>query len=166
MFARVMMNRVWQYHFGQGLVKTPSDFGVRSGQPSHPELLDWLATEFAERKWSLKAIHKLLMTSDAYRRSSNVPETARQQDPANALLSHMSRRRLQAEEIRDSVLQVSGALNLKAGGMPVVPPLEAEGTFWTDWQTGKCLGRERQRGGTLPEKRLPALAPHFPTAHV
>ena len=129
MFARIMMNRVWQYHFGQGLVKTPSDFGVRSGQPSHPELLDWLATEFAERKWSLKAMHKLLMTSDAYRRSSNVPEAARQQDPANALLSHMSRRRLQAEEIRDSVLQVSGALNLKAGGMPVVPPLEAEELF-------------------------------------
>ena len=129
LFARVMMNRVWQYHFGQGLVKTPSDFGVRSGQPSHPELLDWLAIEFAERKWSLKAMHKLMMTSDAYRRSSNVPEAARQQDPANALLSHMSRRRLQAEEIRDSVLQVSGALNLKVGGMPVVPPLEAEELF-------------------------------------
>ena len=129
LFARVMMNRVWQYHFGQGLVKTPSDFGVRSGQPSHPELLDWLAIEFAERKWSLKAMHKLLMTSDAYRRSSNVPEAARQQDPTNALLSHMSRRRLQAEEIRDSVLQVSGALNLKVGGMPVVPPLEAEELF-------------------------------------
>jgi Protein of unknown function (DUF1553)/Protein of unknown function (DUF1549)/Planctomycete cytochrome C len=129
LFARVMMNRVWQYHFGQGLVKTSSDFGVRSGQPSHPELLDWLATEFAERKWSLKAMHKLLMTSEAYRRSSNAPETARHQDPANILLSHMSRRRLQAEEIRDSVLQVSGALNLKAGGMPVVPPLEAEELF-------------------------------------
>jgi len=129
LFARVMMNRVWQYHFGQGLVKTPSDFGVRSGQPSHPELLDWLATEFPERKWSLKAMHKLLMTSDAYRRSSNAPEVAHQQDPANTLLSHMSRRRLQAEEIRDSVLQVSGALNLKAGGMPVVPPLETEELF-------------------------------------
>jgi len=129
LFARVMMNRVWQYHFGQGLLKTPSDFGVRAGQPSHPELLDWLATEFSERKWSLKAIHKLLMTSQAYRRSSNVPEAARQQDPANVLLSHMSRRRLQAEEIRDSILQVSGALDLKAGGMPVVPPLEAEELF-------------------------------------
>ena len=110
-------------------MKTPSDFGVRAGQPSHPELLDWLATEFSERKWSLKAMHKLMMTSDAYRRSSNASEAARQQDPANVLLSHMSRRRLQAEEIRDSVLQVSGALNLKAGGMPVVPPLEAEELF-------------------------------------
>jgi len=129
LFARVMMNRVWQYHFGQGLVKTPSDFGVRAGQPSHPELLNWLATEFSERKWSLKAMHKLIMTSDAYRRSSNVPEAARQQDPANVLLSHMSRRRLQAEEIRDSILQVSGALNLKPGGMPVVPPLETEELF-------------------------------------
>ena len=129
LFGRVMMNRVWQYHFGQGLLKTPSDFGVRAGQPSHPELLDWLATEFSERKWSLKAMHKLMMTSQAYRRGSAAPEAARQQDPANALLSHMSRRRLQAEEIRDSVLQVSGALNLKAGGMPVVPPLEAEELF-------------------------------------
>jgi uncharacterized protein DUF1553/uncharacterized protein DUF1549/cytochrome c len=129
LFARVMMNRVWQYHFGQGLVKTPSDFGVRSGLPSHPELLDWLAAEFSERKWSLKAMHKLLMTSEAYRRSSVVPKGAHEQDPANVLLSHMSRRRLQAEEIRDSVLQVSGALNLKTGGMPVVPPLEAEELF-------------------------------------
>jgi hypothetical protein len=74
-------------------------------------------------------MHKLLMTSEAYRRGSNVSEAARQQDPTNVLLSHMSRRRLQAEEIRDSILQVSGALNLKAGGMPVVPPLEAEELF-------------------------------------
>ncbi len=129
LFARVMMNRVWQYHFGQGILKTPSDFGVRAGQPSHPELLDWLATEFSERKWSLKAMHKLLMTSEAYRRSSNIPEAARQQDPANVLLSYMSRRRLQAEEIRDAILQASRSLNLKAGGMPVVPPLEAEELF-------------------------------------
>ena len=129
LFGRVMMNRVWQYHFGQGLLKTPSDFGVRAGQPSHPELLDWLATEFSERKWSLKAMHKLLMTSQAYRRGSVPPEAARQKDPTNTLLSYMSRRRLQAEEIRDAVLQVSGALNLKAGGMPVVPPLEAEELF-------------------------------------
>jgi len=129
LFARVMMNRLWQYHFGQGLLKTSSDFGVRAGQPSHPELLDWLATEFPARKWSLKAMHKLLMTSDAYRRRSDASEVARQHDPANLLLSHMSRRRLQAEEIRDSILQVTGAINLKAGGVPVVPALEAEELF-------------------------------------
>ncbi len=127
--ARVMMNRAWQYHFGQGLVRTPSDFGTRAGLPSHPELLDWLATELVERKWSIKAMHRLIMTSDAYRRVSKRSETARSRDPENLLLSHMNRRRLQGDEIRDSVLQVSGTLNLKMGGMPVVPPLEAEELF-------------------------------------
>ena len=126
LFARVMVNRIWQYHFGSGLVKTSSDFGVRAGSPSHPELLDWLATEFAARKWSIKAMHKLIMTSDAYRRSANATPSAAELDPANILLSHMNRRRLESEEIRDGVLQVAGELNLKTGGTPVVPPLEAE----------------------------------------
>src|SRR5260370_12413028 len=129
MFARVMVNRIWQFHFGPGLLATPSDFGTRAGKPSHPELLDWLATEFVERKWSIKAMHKLIMTYDAYRRSSNALEPARQKDPGNTLLSHYNRRRLQAEEIRDAVLQVSGNLNLKMGGAPVVPPLEKEELF-------------------------------------
>ncbi len=127
--ARVMMNRVWQYHFGQGLVRTPSDFGTRAGRPSHPELLDWLAAEFVDRKWSVKAMHRIVMSSDAYRRGSNPGEAARARDPENLLLSHMNRRRLQGDEIRDSILQVSGALNLKMGGIPVVPPLEAEELF-------------------------------------
>src|SRR6266446_5147895 len=129
MFARVMVNRIWQFHFGAGLLATPSDFGTRAGKPSHPELLDWLATEFVDRKWSIKSMHKLIMMSDTYRRSANASESARQKDPANTLLSHRSRRRLQAEEIRDAVLQVSGRLNLKMGGMPVVPPLETEELF-------------------------------------
>ncbi len=129
MFARVMANRIWQFHFGSGLLPTPSDFGTRAGRPSHPELLDWLASEFVDRKWSIKSMHKLIMMSDAYRRSSNAPESARQKDPANTLLSHYNRRRLQAEEIRDAVLQVSGSLNLKMGGSPVVPPLEKEELF-------------------------------------
>jgi hypothetical protein len=129
LFGRVMANRIWQYHFGQALLKTPSDFGTRAGKPSHPELLDWLATEFAERKWSLKSMHRLIMTSDAYRRRSVASEKAKQLDPGNVWLSHMNRRRLQAEEIRDAVLQVSGSLNLKVGGIPVVPPLEAEELF-------------------------------------
>ena len=159
LFARVMMNRVWQYHFGQGLLKTPSDFGVRAGQPSHPELLDWMATEFSERKWSLKAMHKLLMTSEAYRRSSNVSEAARQQDPTNVLFSHMSRRRLQAEEIRDSILQVTGALNLKAGGMPVVPPLESEELFGligkpeNAWVVSDNVGEHYRRSVYLLSRR-------------
>jgi len=129
LFARVMVNRVWQYHFGAGLLKTPSDFGTRAGEPSHPQLLDYLATEFVNRKWSMKAMHGLIMTSDAYKRSANAPPAAQERDPANVLLSHMSRRRLQAEEIRDAVLQVSGTLNLKAGGGPVVPPLDKEELF-------------------------------------
>ncbi len=129
LFARVMVNRVWQFHFGTGLVGTPSDFGVRAGKPSHPELLDWLAAEFVDRKWSIKSLHKLIMMSDAYRRSSNASDAARQADPSNRLLSHFNRRRLQAEEIRDAALQVSGALNLKMAGSPVVPPLENEELF-------------------------------------
>jgi hypothetical protein len=129
MFARVMANRIWQFHFGSGLLATPSDFGTRAGKPSHPELLDWLASEFVERKWSMKAMHKLIMMSDTYRRGANASESARKKDPANTLLSHTNRRRLQAEEIRDAVLQSSGVLNLKMGGAPVVPPLEAEELF-------------------------------------
>ena len=129
LFARVMVNRIWQFHFGSGLVATPSDFGVRAGKPSHPELLDWLATEFAARKWSMKSMHKLIMMSDAYRRVSNAPDAAARKDPTNRLLSHFNRRRLQAEEIRDAVLAVSGTLNLKMSGAPVVPPLEKEELF-------------------------------------
>ena len=126
MFARVMVNRIWMYHFGNPLLGTPSDFGVRAGRPSHPELLDWLSTEFAERKWSIKSMHRLIMTSEAYRRSANASAKAHADDPQNLLLSHMNRRRLLSEEIRDAVLQVSGTLNLKMGGVPVVVPLEAE----------------------------------------
>src|SRR5206468_5997497 len=111
LFARVMANRIWQFHFGSGLLGTPSDFGTRAGKPSHPELLDWLATEFAERKWSIKSMHKLIMMSDAYRRGSNASPAAQSKDPANALLSHFNRRRLQAEELRDAVLAVSGNLS-------------------------------------------------------
>ena len=129
MFARVMVNRIWQFHFGQGLVKTGNDFGTRAGAPSHPELLDWLAAEFVARKWSMKSMHKLIMMSDAYRRDSNAGDSAQKQDPANVLLSHMNRRRLDSEEIRDAALQVTGKLNLEMGGAPVVPPLEPEELF-------------------------------------
>ena len=129
MFARVMVNRIWQFHFGQGLVKTGNDFGTRAGAPSHPELLDWLAAEFVARKWSIKSMHKLIMMSDAYRRDSNAGDSAQKQDPANVLLSHMNRRRLDSEEIRDAALQVTGKLNIEMGGAPVVPPLEPEELF-------------------------------------
>jgi hypothetical protein len=152
LFARVMVNRVWQYHFGSGLVKTSSDFGLRAGAPSHPELLNWLAAEFADRKWSLKAMHKLIMLSDAYQRSANPSDDARKRDPGNVLFSHMNRRRLLAEEVRDAVLQVSGSLNLKEGGAPIVPPLEAEELFG-------IIGKPRAPGWSRPtQKSIPGAA--------
>ena len=129
LFARVMVNRIWQFHFGSGLMRTPSDFGTRGGLPTHPELLDWLAAEFAAKKWSVKAMHKLIMMSAAYGRSANATPEARAKDPGNGLLSHFTRRRLEAEEIRDASLQVTGELNLKMGGMPAVPPLTKEEMF-------------------------------------
>ena len=124
--ARVMANRIWQLHFGEGLVATPSDFGLRAGEPSHPELLDWLAVTFVGNGWSMKAMHRLLMTSEAYRRSSVGSDAARTKDPENRLLSHFNRRRLSAEEIRDSVLAASGELNDKMFGPPIVVPLDEE----------------------------------------
>jgi hypothetical protein len=129
LFARVMVNRIWQFHFGSGLAKSSSDFGIRGGNPTHPELLDWLSTEFAAKGWSMKAMHKLIMTSAAYKRSANPGDMAQIKDPANELLSHMNRRRLEAEEIRDASLQVAGELSLKMGGVPIVPSLSKEEMF-------------------------------------
>ncbi len=126
LFARVMVNRLWQGHFGAGLVRTPSDFGIRAGNPENRDLLDWLAVEFASRKWSMKSMHKLIMMSAAYQRSADPTASAKEKDPANNLFSHMNRRRLQSEEIHDAVLQATGSLNLKMGGTPVVPPLQKE----------------------------------------
>ena len=123
--ARVMMNRVWQFHFGRGLVATPSDFGTRA-TASNRELLDWLATEFVQQKWSFKAMHRLIMNSDTYRQSSKPSPKALESDPDNTLVSYYTRRRLEAEEVRDSILAASGALNLKMGGRPVVPTLATE----------------------------------------
>ncbi len=124
--ARVMVNRIWQYHFGRGIVATPSDFGTRGTAPTHPELLDWLAAEFVDRKWSIKAMHRLLMTSAAYQRAAQPGPGVADQDPENLWLSYFPRRRLFAEEVRDSVLQASGQLNLKMFGRPVVPPQSKE----------------------------------------
>jgi len=124
--ARVMVNRIWQYHFGRGLTTTPSDFGTRGSLPSHPELLDYLAAEFASGGWSIKRMHKLIMTTDAYQRGANPSPTVLEKDPENTWLSHFTRHRLSAEEVRDSVLQASGKLNLKMGGRPVVPPQTRE----------------------------------------
>jgi hypothetical protein len=112
--ARVMANRIWQYHFGRGIVRTASDFGFQGLPPTHPELLDWLASEFVARSWSLKSMHKLIMTSAAYQMSTEFNENAYASDPANDLFWRFDMRRLSAEELRDSMLAVSGSLNLDA----------------------------------------------------
>ena len=121
--ARVMANRIWQHHFGRGLVVTPSEFGPHGEPPSNPELLDWLAGEFAARGFSLKAMHRLLMGSAAYRRASG-PISPK--DPENRLFGRMNRRRLEGEVIRDSLLAVSGRLNLEMGGPGVFPPIPSD----------------------------------------
>ncbi|MEN9678135.1 MAG: hypothetical protein RIS76_4031 [Verrucomicrobiota bacterium] len=114
--ARVMVNRVWQFHFGQGLVTTPSDFGVSGTRPSHPELLDWLASEFIAGGWSLKSLHRMIVTSETYRQSSEFRQDAAAVDADNQLLWRFSPRRLEAEAVRDAMLSVSGHLNLQMGG--------------------------------------------------
>ncbi|MCS7026996.1 MAG: PSD1 and planctomycete cytochrome C domain-containing protein [Bryobacteraceae bacterium] len=127
--ARVMVNRIWHYHFGRGIVSTTSDFGSKGALPTHPELLDWLASEFVARKWSVKEMHRLILTSATWKQSSQITAEHRQKDPQNQWLSRFSRRRLSAEELRDSVLFATGNLNRKAGGRPVVTPLSKEETF-------------------------------------
>ena len=120
--SRVIVNRVWQHHFGVGLVRSPNDFGNRGTQPSHPELLDWLAHWFVhDANWSLKKLHLLLMTSRTYQMSKQTQPAGVDQDPDNLLLSHFPRRRLEAEAIRDSMLAVSGQLNRRLYGPCMYP---------------------------------------------
>jgi hypothetical protein len=124
--ARVLVNRLWQHHFGRGIVSTPSDFGLRGQPPTHPELLDWLATELVTHGWSIKHVHRLLLTSATYQQSSRASPRARKLDPDNRLFSRMNRLRLEGEIIRDGLLLVSGRLNRKMGGLGVFPPIPAE----------------------------------------
>jgi hypothetical protein len=122
--ARVLANRLWQHHFGRGLVETASDFGKNGTPPTHPELLDWLATRLTEEGWSLKALHRLMLTSSTYRQASQKADPkAEQVDPDNRLLWRFNQQRLEGESVRDSVLAVSGRLNPESGGPPVFPPL-------------------------------------------
>ena len=124
--ARVMANRIWQFHFGRGIVRTPSNFGFMGSAPSHPELLDWLAAEFSSR-WSMKRLHKLIVTSNTYRMSSQGNKAALDKDPENDLFWRFNMRRLDAEEIRDSILAVNGSLNkVKMFGPSIYPTIPAE----------------------------------------
>jgi hypothetical protein len=119
--ARVMVNRVWHHHFGQGLVTTPSDFGYNGAPPSHPELLDWLAMEFVRKGWSLKTLHRLIVTSATYRQSGRVDGKAMTVDRENRLLWRMTPRRLEAEAIRDSILSAADRLDRRMGGQGYYP---------------------------------------------
>ncbi|WP_437194576.1 DUF1553 domain-containing protein [Planctomicrobium sp. SH527] len=112
----MIVNRIWQQHFGQGLVPTASDFGISGGTPSHPELLDWLANELIAKNWSLKSIHRVILNSATYQQSSRPNPQALEVDSTNRFLWRYPVRRLEAEAIRDTILAVSGALNLEAGG--------------------------------------------------
>jgi len=126
--ARVMVNRIWHYHFGRGLVDTPNDFGANGSSPSHPELLDWLAHAFVQSGWDINAVHRLILLSSTYRQSSRVLDNAHEVevDSDNRLLWRFPRRRLEAEEIRDSLLAISGRLNAKRGGPSIIVPVDDE----------------------------------------
>jgi hypothetical protein len=123
--ARVIANRVWQYHFGEGLSRTPSDFGTIGDAPSHPQLLDWLATELSEHGWSLKHLHRVIVTSATYRQTIGAGEGVGR-DPANHWLSRFPHRRLSGEAIRDAMFAASGSLSMARGGPGVMPPLPEE----------------------------------------
>jgi hypothetical protein len=117
--ARVMVNRLWQHHFGEGIVRTPSNFGKLGEPPTHPELLDWLAAQFIESGWSMKAMHRLIMLSATYQQSSVAPAASLEKDGDNRLLGRVNRRRLDAEQLRDSLLAVTDELDDQRGGLPI-----------------------------------------------
>jgi hypothetical protein len=156
--ARVIVNRIWSHHFGQGIVATLDNFGKMGQQPSHPELLDWLAVEFMSRGWSIKQIHRLIMTSEAYRMSS---EFTSEGDPEDRYLGRFPIQRLDAETVRDAVMAASGALDLTVGGPAVFPHLPGEvlasmqDGIWNKEEDGPRVWRRsvyvyRKRGLPLP----------------
>jgi len=124
--ARVMVNRIWQYHFGRGIVRSSSDFGFQGTAPTHPELLDWLASEFVDGGWKLKQLHKLIMMSNTYQISSRGNQAGLDKDPENDLFWRFNMHRLTAEEIRDSILAVNGSLNHKMFGPSIYPHIPNE----------------------------------------
>jgi hypothetical protein len=124
--ARVMVNRIWQFRIGQGIVRTPNDFGVMGDRPSNRNLLDWLAAEFVSGGWSVKAMDRLIVLSNTYQQSAIANKAGTEADPDNRLLWRMNRKRMDAEMIRDAVLSAAGDLNPAIGGRPVRVPIEPE----------------------------------------
>ena len=148
--ARVVVNRMWQELFGQGLVRTPEDFGTQGARPTHPELLDWLACEFIERGWSMKQMHRLIVTSATYRQTSDTRPELDSKDPANTLLARQSRLRLPAELIRDAALAAAGLLDTRVCGRSVRPPQPpgvAELAYANSVKWAESDGADRYRRG-------------------
>ncbi|HEV3029360.1 MAG TPA: PSD1 and planctomycete cytochrome C domain-containing protein [Planctomycetota bacterium] len=163
---RVLVNRVWLHHFGTGLVKTANDFGVNGEKPSNPDLLDFLATAFLQNGWRLKPLHRLILLSRTYRQAYSTPETARAltKDPDNRWLWRFDRRRLSAEELRDSMLSVSGTLNPAMGGPSVFVPVDPElvNALYkpAQWAVTHDLNQHQRRSIYLVAKRnlrLPSM---------
>ena len=145
--ARVLVNRVWHWHFGHGIVGTPNDFGKMGDAPTHPELLDWLASEFIKSGWSVKKLHRLIMTSAAYQADSRWQhEGNARQDPQNLYLWKGNRRRLEAEVLWDNLHAVAGTLNPKLGGRPVVPPLDKDEQPPGNWTVSADPADHTRRG--------------------
>ncbi|WDI40619.1 PSD1 and planctomycete cytochrome C domain-containing protein [Bremerella sp. P1] len=150
--ARVIVNRMWQDHFGVGLVKTVEDFGLQGEVPSHPELLDWLAVEFIESGWDMKAMHRLIVTSAAYRQSSVHRPELKQRDPENRLIARGPRYRADGYSIRDVALQASGLLSEKAGG-PSVKPYQPTG-LWSTVASSAGIRYKQDAGDSLYRKSM------------
>ncbi len=150
--ARVIVNRIWQDHFGAGLVKTTEDFGVQGDMPSHPDLLDWLSAEFMESGWDVKALHKLIVTSETYCQQSRTTKELQQRDPENRLLARGPRYRADGFVIRDLALQAGGLLNPKAGGPPV-KPYQPDG-LWETLAANAGTKYRPAKGGDLYRKSL------------
>jgi hypothetical protein len=157
--ARVMMNRFWEQYFGRGIVETDEDFGVQGEKPTHPQLLDWLATEFMGQGWSMKAMHKLIVMSAAYRQSSRATPELLQRDPFNRLYARGPRTRLDAETLRDQALAIAGLLSGKLGGPSVFPP-QPDGIWQVvysgdKWQTSKGDDKYRRALYTFWRRTMP-----------
>ena len=144
--ARVAVNHYWQSYFGAGLVKTAEDFGLQGDLPTHPELLDWLAVEFLESGWDIKALQKKIVMSATYRQQSQATSELRARDPENALLARGPRHRLRAESVRDNALAVAGLLDERVGG-PSVFPYQPEG-LWKEMAYGDMFTAQVYRQGS------------------
>ena len=165
--ARVMVNRIWQYHFGRGIVRSSSDFGFQGDLPTHPKLLDWLAIQFMESGWDIKAMHRLIMSSNAYKRSSMPNEQALAQDPLNHSFWRYDMRRLTSEEVRDSVLNACGTINLEMGGQsvtPAVPDIILAGSSIKGKGWGPCTPEQANRRSVyvkvMRSMQMPLLINH------